>query len=407
MRGMIMKARRFDFSALSGGLLAVTLLLVAAGSVEAQADDIRWLPWYGCWVPVAELREEADAPLLCIAPEDGGVVLQSVLDGEVLASEIIRSDGTERPVEREGCEGWERSEFSADGGRIYFESEQVCEGEFGGKSSSMIAMTTPMEWIDVQVASADKAYNVNVLRYRAAVRSELADAGITNEFADLATAIRTARLAASMPPSIDDVIEADASVHRVAVEAWVVEQGDRFDVDAEVLGRMADAGVTEGVIDMVVAVSYPEKFAIDRGVRGDPSASAVRTASAQDYSRYGPRYMYAGYGFNSFYFSPFRSGYGSMYGGYGYGYPGYSYGGYGYWGYQPNIVYVRPERSGNSGGRAVRGRGYQGPRDGGSSGTARTRGSDGGGSGSVSRGSGSSRGSSTGRKAKRRGGGSD
>jgi len=386
-------------------VFAAAALLLGAVPCQAQIDDARWLPWMGCWEPVAELRDDAEAPLLCIGPAEGGVELQSVLSGEVLASEFLRSDGTERPIVREGCDGWESSEFSEDGYRLFLRSEENCEGDFSGTTSSMIAMTSPFEWIDVQV-TGERAHNVNVLRYRAAPASVTAEAGFGDIVEQRAAAIRTARVAASSPPELEHVIEASDKVHRVAVEAWVVEQGMPFDIDADGLLQLADAGVTEGVIDMMVAVSYPERFQIERGVRGDPNASPVRTASAQDYRRYGPRHIYAGYGFNSLYFSPFRYGYNA----YGYGYPGYGYGnygygGYGYWGYQPNIVVVRPDR-GSSGGRAVSGRGYQGPRDGGSSGTARSRGSDGGGSGASARGSSGSRGSSTGRTARRRGGGS-
>ncbi len=396
-----MTKTRFDHGIRSGGVLAAALLLFAIPA-EGQMDDPRWLPWVGCWTPVAELREDAEAPLLCIAPVEGGVELSSVLDGEIIASEVLRSDAVERPVERESCEGWERSEFSEDGHRVYLESDQVCEGDFGGVTEAIIAMVSPFEWIDVQVAGVNRGHTVNVMRYRAASQTETADAGFGDVIGQRATAIRAARLAASSPVSIDDVIEASSSVHRVAVEAWVAELGEGFEVDADALVRLADAGVPEGVIDMVVAVSFPEKFAIDRGVRGDPRAEAVRTADARDYTGYGPRHIYAGYGWNSLYFSPFRYGFYSSLG-YGYGYPGYGYGGYGYWGYRPNIVYVRPDRS-DRGGRAISGRGYRGPRDGGTAGTARSRGGSGGGSGAVTRGGGG-RGSSTGRTARRRGGG--
>ncbi len=397
-----MTKTRLDHGIRAGGLLAAAILLLA-GPAEAQLDDARWLPWLGCWTPVAELRQDAEAPLLCIGPAEGGVELSSVLDGEVIATELLRSDGVERPIERESCEGWERSEFSGDGHRVYLESDQLCEGDFGGGTAAIIAMVSPFEWVDVQVAGVDRAHTVNVMRYRAATQAETADAGFGEVVGQRATAIRAARIAASSPVRVDDVIEASEVSHRVAVEAWVAELAEGFDVDVDDLVRMADAGVPEGVIDMVVAVSYPEEFAIERGVRGDPSAEAVRTAERQDYRGYGPRHIYAGYGWNSIYFSPFRYGaYSSI--GYGYGYPGYGYGGYGYWGYRPNIVYVRPDRR-DGGGRAVSGRGYRGPRDGGTAGTARSRGGSGGGSADVSRGGGSSRGSSTGRTARRRGGG--
>ena len=338
-----MTTRRFDFFARTG-LLAAAALMVAVPA-EAQVDDTRWLPWFGCWEPVGEVREDAAAPLLCVGPAEGGVELRSVLEGEVVASEMIRSDGTERPVAREGCEGWERSEFSEDGHRVFFETEQMCEGDFAGTTSSMIAMVSPFEWVDVQVAGASRGYNVTVLRYRAATEAETAAAGYGDLVSERLATIRTARVSAASPLTIDQVIEASGKVHRVGVEAWVVEHGEIFDINANQLVKMADGGVPESVIDMVVAMSYPEKFAIERGVRGDPSAAPVRTANAQDYGRYGPRHIYAGYGWNSLYFSPFSYGYSPYgYNSYGYGYGGRGFGGYGYWGYQNNIVYVQPQQ---------------------------------------------------------------
>ena len=147
-----MKRATFAFRTASGAVLGAALVLVAAGSVQGQQiDDTRWIPWFGCWEPIGEVRAESAVPLLCVGPAEGGVRLESVLDGEVVASELIRSDGTERPVELEGCEGWEKSSFSEDGRRVFLDSEQMCEGDFGGRTSSVIAMTSPFEWVDIQV----------------------------------------------------------------------------------------------------------------------------------------------------------------------------------------------------------------------------------------------------------------
>ena len=131
-----------------------------------------------------------------------------------------------------------------------------------------------------------------------------------------------------------------------AVEAWVAGRGERFAIDADALVRLADAGVSESIIDVVVAVSYPETFAI-AGEAGASMGSeqrafdAPRTVrSVYGYGMYSrsPFYNY-GYGPYSYYgYSPYnRYSYGSLY---GYGYQGYYsgsyYGGY----YRPSEVIV-------------------------------------------------------------------
>ena len=134
---------------------------------------------------------------------------------------------------------------------------------------------------------------------------------------------------------------------------------------------MDDAGVSDAVIDVVVAVSFPEHFAVD---------------SDEDH-----RDRHYGYWGSPFY-------YGSYYGGWGYGRYGYygRYGGY----YNPVVVTVGPNRR-SGGGRMVAGKGYRGPRDSGSSKGGSTV--QGGSKKSGSSSAGSSR-RSTGRKAKPRGG---
>ena len=158
------------------------------------------------------------------------------------------------------------------------------------------------------------------------------------------------------------------------------------------------------VIDVVVAVSFPGRFAFGQSEAApadgfeDPRVArtiyADRCSYYNDPFYYGSRYGNRGYSRGC--------GYGYGYGGYGYGYGGY--GGYGYGGYGGSYVPVvvnvdRAPRS--TGGRVVAGRGYRGPRSIGSTGSSGSGGSWVGSSGGSR---GSSGGSSGGRKAKRRGG---
>ena len=68
------------------------------------------------------------------------------------------------------------------------------------------------------------------------------------------------RAAAAAPLDVDDVLEALELVPAVVVEAAVLESDSTFALDAKTLIRMADAGVDETLIDLMVAVSYPDRF---------------------------------------------------------------------------------------------------------------------------------------------------
>jgi len=255
----------------------------------------------------------------------------------------------------------------------------------------------------VRVAGRAGEHTAWVQRFRTADPGLAEAAGFGDLVAEGAWSSRTARLAASAGLGADDVIEASARVPAEAVRALLAEQGSKLQLSAATLVRMADAGVSESVIDVAVAVSYPNKFRLQRG-----GEDVARTALDEGSLR--RRWAYAGPGFYDPFFAPWslRYGYGYGYGYYGFGYDPYSYGwryGGGYLGYTPVIVgvdRVEPEH-----GRVIAGRGY-------SRGSSGSGGSASGGgysapgwssSGGSASGGGSSGGSDTGRTAKPRGGG--
>lgn len=389
---------------IAAGMTAGLILL--AGTVpsplSAQDMDSRWLPWLGCW-EAAEAGEEV--PLICVRPaaEGSGVEFVSWFEGEGTASETILADGVPRNAEREDCQGMEEARFSADGRRIFLKSEYVCDGGVERRASGILAMVNPMEWVDIKAVDGSPW----VLRYRLARASRVQEAGLENVVASRATAVKGARIAASAPLTEDNIIEAAQRAEGAAVEALIVEKGDAFAVDADMLIRLDDAQVPAGVIDLVVAISHPERFAVKSGaVPVQEYADDTMTPRRQMYMGvgfYDP--FYSGrYGYSPFYYGAY--GYGG-YGGYGYGYGGYGGYGYGYgYGYRPAPIVVTPVPTGSM----IRGQGAT--RGGAGSGytgrTARPRGgsASSGGSRSPSSPAVRSGGSSSGRTAKPRGGGS-
>jgi hypothetical protein len=408
-----MSARKRALGPVVGGLITGALLLAGAipSPLAAQDEvDSRWLPWLGCW---EASTGEAETPLVCIHPLAGGegVELQTWAEGGLTASEAIYTDGLDHEATRQGCEGWESAQFSDDGHRVYLRSNYICEGGISRESTGLLAMANPMEWLDVKVVEVEGQEVPWVLRYRLARASRVEEAGVEDIVAPRAMAVKAARMAAASPLEESDIVEAVGKVQPAAVQALIAERGDRLRLDADMLVRLAEAGVPEDVIDLTVAVSYPDRFQISAG-------TPEEIPSERSYRGYDPYYG-SGYSRWSFW-NPFNYRYGLYspyyYGGYG-GYGAYGgYGGYyGGWGgyYRPVTVYVEPrDVDDQPRGRVVNGRGYtRGTTGGSSGGGSRSGGVSSGGassrSGGVSssgtRSGGSS--SSTGRTAKRRGGG--
>lgn len=391
---------------------AGALALVAAAPAAAQEMDARLLPWLGCWTPAAE---GTGLDLVCVQPaqQPGAMEIVRIADGQPAGREVIWTDGRRHETAREACTGWEEGSLSEDGRRIFLRGAFTCDG-VTQETSGVVAMASAAAWIDVRTAGQGSDQVAWVQRYVAATAEASAEAGYGDLLRDRAWVVGNARVAASAPLDADDVIEASERVPAEAVKALLAEKRDGLDLDAATLVRMADAGVDEGVIDVAVAVSFPDRFQLASG--GEPQvASALDDGSLRrrwvgSPAYYDPYFMpwSLRYGRGWYGYDPYGYGYGYGYGGLGYGY-GYPYG------YRPTVVVVTPSSEpAAQHGRVVNGRGYArgGSRSsGGSSDSyvpARSgaSGSSGATAGSSSgTRSGSSGAASTGRTAKRRGGG--
>jgi hypothetical protein len=431
----------------AGGLLvAGALLVLTAGSAAAQSApraDGRWDAWLGCWEP-AGAPSGAKVPLMCVVPASGhsAVDILTVNDGKVTAREHIDANGERLADTRDGCVGWHSAQWSRDNQRVYLHADYTCDNSVHRASTSLIAMSENGDWMDVQGLKSGKNGGVRVLMYRQAHNPGPLPAEVAGAIGNRAMAVEAARVAAAAPIQAQDVADASHQLDAPVVEAWLVNRGGQMSVNASELEQLANDGVPGSVTDVMVALSYPQKFAVQpggaaaqgqyaqaakptelAGVAGTnagntPTEPCPYSAYAWDYygnCTYSP-YAYAPWGYGAFspYWGPYSayspygyynySGYGSPYG-YGYG----AYGG-GWFGYGQPIVVVQKSGATSNGGRLVKGRGYvQGPGSGTPAG--RTGSNSGWGGGSESRGSagsssaGSSGGTSTGRTAHRTGGG--
>lgn len=408
--------------ALTGATVAAVGFALGAAlvstPVHAQSPiDARWLPWVACWESVPEADAGAERTLasvdelVCVQPDasGAGVEIVTYAGSEPVSRAAIVADGERRPIEQSGCSGWESAEWAPDGVRVYLRSELLCEGGIHQRrSSGLLAILPRGEWLDARVVIAGEDRAVLVRRFRPAGQERIAAAGIADPSAEREFAVATARSAASRRLSVSDVIEAASHVEPEVVEALLVERGGGFVVDAASVLAMADAGVPDALIDLSVALSFPDRFEVDRATRqGD-----FRTAAAEDMPpipavagpRHDPYFGPPGYGYG---YDPYLHPYG-----YGRGYLPYGMAGtYGWW-LGPRggttVVIREVER-----GAMVKGRGYSPgrdseravrPRSGSNPQSSVTPARRGGSTASDQR----SRGASTGRKAKPRSqGGSD
>jgi hypothetical protein len=393
-----MNARRSSFG------LAAVLISVLSAPASAQVGDSRWLAWLGCWEAGPGAAEE---PMLCIVPVAGdvGVEMVAVANGQVLSRELVRADGQQQQSTREGCSGWERARFSADGRRIYLDAEHLCGGSVTQDSRGLLAMVSRTEWIDVRAVDAGGQPVTGVIHYTLAPSNVAEAAGFGNIAAEQAMAVRAARISAASSLTVDEVIDAHGFVGPSVVGAWIAARGQPFQLDADRLVRMADAGVSPEVIDVVVAISYPRYFSVGA------DAQVAQNERIDDRALIDPGYGLGYGGRRGVFWNPFYRGYGNYYGDYYGNYYGGGYGRglYGYPGiYSPTIVVIE-ERDPEPQGRVVNGRGYtrpgrsSNPSSGSSGSSGGSSSSTGSSSGSSGEGSGSSGGgSSTGRTARPR-----
>lgn len=341
--------------------LVAGLVGLASGAAGAQQPVGSWQGWLGCWTAgpaIGGIAPSAVAPLVCITPTaDANVVdVVTVSDDKVVSTQRIDASGRDLPVETKGCTGTQRAQWSGDGRRVYLKATATCDG-VPRMTSGIIAMSPTGEWLDVQGVSAGSDEGVRVARYRDVGVPSAVPEQIAAALRSRATASQGTRLIAGATIGSSAVIEASRAVAPAVVQAWLLERGQVFALDAAELLRLSDAGVPAQVTDAMVAVSNPKAFAVAR-----PETSARDRRLADDdvvgrriYVYMDPLYSPYGWGYTPY-------GYGYGYGQYGYsplGYGGYGYGSglYGYPGYLPPVVILNPGQA-QARGHAVKGHGY-------------------------------------------------
>lgn len=350
-------------------LFTVALIFTAtAAFAQTPASADPWAPWMGCWQVAEESVEDTeqllagltDSPTaetsrrrgarVCVTPSpDGGATMTTIVNGKTVLTETVVADGKPRPLADPACTGTQQAEWSKLGPRVYARTELTCGNQSKRTVSGFSAVVSGPLWVDIQMIESDGRKSMRVRRYRPAGDQQGA-------------APSTARALGIMPLggklTLAEIKEASTKLAPEAVQAAVMELGaGGYDLDAERLVDLDDAGVHDSVIDLMVAMSFPDKFVVER-------ALPVSGLGGLGGFPYGPGYglspwdltdsYYAwGYFAHPLYYSSYYSPFGYSRWGY---YDPYSYG-------MPGVVIINPGGGGgdpqpSADGRVVNGQGY-------------------------------------------------
>jgi hypothetical protein len=334
--------------------LLVTTSAAAQQTPSSRAADTRWEPWLGCWQLLDEsLRSQQDVSAdevaararrrsqridrgtrVCVAPAAQGVTLTTLVGNERALEETIVADGSSQPVSDAECRGTKRSEWSTQASRLYSAAEISCGDQAPRTISSLSMMMPGPTWVDVQMIDIAGRKNIRIRRFERAAAAPPQQT-------------RSSLLAPSAGESswtVEDVKEASAKLAPEAVQAALVELRAGFDLTGKQLLDMDKAGVPDSIVDLMVALSYPKRFVIERPVSSGAGGSGYGFGMFDGYDAMWPFYLDSMYW--SSYYSPFAYRYWGSYD--PYYFPGSGY----------VVIDPSPAPVASGEGRVVDGRGY-------------------------------------------------
>jgi hypothetical protein len=286
--------------------LLVAVFTLLAVPARAQSTDARWESWLGCWtlatenlrgtepqggVPQATARPSTvreGAPRVCVSSAANGARFLTTVGTLSAIDQTIVADGNPHPVSDADCSGTQRTEWSKNGLRLFSSAEIRCKGDEGLRRVSGISLIAPNgDWLDIQTVAVGPRETISVKRYYRADDSPRPSR----------PSVVSSRL------TLDEVKEASSKVSSAAVEAALVETNAGFDLSKKTVLDLASAGVSDRLIDLVVALSYPEKFVIQRTGQagGYPVPTTYRGSVFYDPlfydGYYGSPYFYEPFGY--------------------------------------------------------------------------------------------------------------
>jgi hypothetical protein len=272
--------------------VVILLLITFAGKAPAseQPDkgsdkglDSRWFPWVGSWRMAPNTFKPTESTvkeqyLLTISPGDNekSITMKGYRDEEVLSEENIIADGTRHPLTGDKCTGWYMYSWSETGKRLLLRSESSCPGETSRLISGMSVIDDTGEWVDVQLLQNGKEKAFTIRRYRNVDNASMTPGGIS------ANNPAFARISAGSNLSINEIIELSSKVEPEVLEAALMELRKPFPINSKQLEHLADSKVTPEIVDIMVALSFPNEFTVERTTIAPAQRSTAQVGSLLD-----------------------------------------------------------------------------------------------------------------------------
>lgn len=338
-------------------LLGLGIVMVLARPLSGDGfdapglQDSSWLPWIGCWDGASEVGgDEADAFLVCFEPIMGtaAVTIRSYTAGELVSVEQMVADGVAREADEGGCVGTQTARWSKDRARLFLISQLECGEGITRRTQGVLSVLPGGEgWVEIQsVQAGEESPLIGIRTFMPADAGLLSESGVADPRVGRELAVQTARAQAGRTLTPESVVESVEISGAGVTNALILERGEALGLDRETMLALSMRGVPGEVLDVLVAVSYPDRFAIADGSSGAQpelrSTSTDRASSGDWPQRRGFRgYSPWGMGYDlywdPFWSSAYRFGYGLR------GYSPYPYGAFGSWSYRsPRLVFVEP-----------------------------------------------------------------
>lgn len=247
---------------LGASLIALATSAPAVAQSPTALADPRWSAFLGCWRAVDD--PAGTGARVCVSPAASGVTVTTIVGGQRVSDETRIADGTPRAVDTDGCRGTESARWSARGQRLYRSATIACNGEAPRTLSTASFFVAGPAWVDVETVELDGQTNVRVSRLVRAANQTLPDGTSLAR----STGARGPSAEAMAKFTVEDIIDLSQALPADGVQAAIAEAPTPFRLNAKALVAMAEAGVGDRVIDLMVGVTWPAKFQIERASGG-------------------------------------------------------------------------------------------------------------------------------------------
>ena len=251
-------------------LMMQALLIPKIFAVQTNVEtvpDSAVTPWLGTWTaadgqstPAGLTRKEPkEKTVLEIRPvtEGNGFYISRESAGETI-SETIIPDGVPRAIDSQSCAGTQTYRWEPQAGLILGTSEITCQNSAPYSINTLKMMTADDRMVDILSMKTEEQTRLAVRQFThgkeiSSVGDIMADNGMI-----------VARTALAAPWDLNTIIHLAGIVETPVLEAALLEKNIQVKLDPKTLRQLKSANMPDSIIDLMVALSAPRKFNIEK-----------------------------------------------------------------------------------------------------------------------------------------------